>query len=291
MTTTKKKESPSRLATAFLNGMCVGRPLIIPFVTAGFPDKRSTPSVVEAMGLAGADVVEIGIPFSDPLADGPTIQRSSEVALESGMTVAGVLEIVESVRKGDAARDLPIVLMGYFNPLLAYGLERFLDDAKAAGVDGLILPDVPPEEGRDYRAACVERGLSATFLVAPNAPDERIRLVDQFSTHFSYCVTVTGVTGARSDVQGRTLEFLRRVRSLALKPFVVGFGIKEAAHVLELGPHADGVVVGSALIDALSQGGEPAAAAAELIAPLRAAAEKVATEGETKGTDDVQDET
>lgn len=291
MTTTQKKRSPSRLATAFLESMCVGRPLIIPFVTAGFPDRRSTPSVVEAMGLAGADVVEIGIPFSDPLADGPTIQRSSEVALEGGMTVAGVLEIVESIRQGDSARDLPIVLMGYFNPLLAYGLERFLDDAKAAGVDGLILPDVPPEEGRDYRAACVERDLSATFLVAPNAPDERIRLVDQFSTHFSYCVTVTGVTGARSDVQERTVEFLRRVRSLALKPFVVGFGIKEAAHVIELGPYADGVVVGSALIDALSQGGEPAVEAAELIAPLRAAAERVATERETKGTDDVHDET
>jgi tryptophan synthase alpha chain len=290
MSSTGKKDSPSRLATAFLNGICVGRPLIIPFVTAGFPERTSTRSVVEAVCSAGADVVEIGIPFSDPLADGPTIQRSSEVALKGGMTVAGVLEIVDSIRSRAAARDLPVVLMGYFNPLLAYGLERFLDDAKAAGVDGLILPDVPPEEGRDYRAACVERDLAATFLVAPNAPDERIRLVDQFSTHFSYCVTVTGVTGARGEVQGRTLEFLRRVRSLALKPFVVGFGIKEAAHVLELGPHADGVVVGSALIDALSKGGDPGDAAVELIAPLREAAERVASERETKGTDDVCDE-
>jgi len=280
MTMKQKKDAPSRLATAFLNGMCVGRPLVIPFVTAGFPDKWSTPDVVEAMCVAGADMVEIGIPFSDPLADGPTIQHASEVALEGGMTVAGVLEIVESVRMRDAARDLPIVLMGYFNPLLAYGLESFLDDAKAAGVDGLIIPDVPPEEGREYRAACVERDLSATFLVAPNAPDERIRIVDQFSTHFSYCVTVTGVTGARSEVHVRTLEFLRRMRSLALKPFVVGFGIKEAAHVLELGPHADGVVVGSALIDALSQGKEPATVAAELIAPLRAAAERIASSRE-----------
>ncbi len=280
MTMKQKKDAPSRLATAFLNGMCVGRPLVIPFVTAGFPDKWSTPDVVEAMCVAGADMVEIGIPFSDPLADGPTIQHASEVALEGGMTVAGVLEIVESVRMRDDTRDLPIVLMGYFNPLLAYGLESFLDDAKAAGVDGLIIPDVPPEEGREYRAACVERDLSATFLVAPNAPDERIRIVDQFSTHFSYCVTVTGVTGARNEVQVRTLEFLRRMRSLALKPFVVGFGIKEAAHVLELGPHADGVVVGSALIDALSQGKEPATVAAELIAPLRAAAERIASSRE-----------
>jgi len=288
--TTKKKESPSRLATAFLNGICAGRPLIIPFVTAGFPDRESTPEVVEAMGVAGADVVEIGIPFSDPLADGPTIQRSSEVALEGGMTVPGVLEIVESIRRNEANCDLPIVLMGYFNPLLAYGLERFLDDAKAIGVDGLIVPDVPPEEGREYRAACVERDLSATFLVAPNAPDERIRLVDQFSTHFSYCVTVTGVTGARSEVQGRTVEFLRRVRSLALKPFVVGFGIKEAAHVLELGRHADGVVVGSALIDVLSRAEDPATAAAGLIAPLRAAAEMIAEDRETGGVGDVHHE-
>jgi len=119
MTMKQKKDAPSRLATAFLNGMCVGRPLVIPFVTAGFPDKWSTPDVVEAMCVAGADMVEIGIPFSDPLADGPTIQHASEVALEGGMTVAGVLEIVESVRMRDAARDLPIVLMGYFNPLLA----------------------------------------------------------------------------------------------------------------------------------------------------------------------------
>jgi len=272
------------LATAFLNGICAGRPLIIPFVTAGFPDQQSTPSVVEAMGNAGADLVEIGIPFSDPLADGPTIQRSSEVALKGGMSVAGVLEIVESARQLDGCRDLPIILMGYLNPLLAYGLERFLDDAKAAGVDGLIVPDVPPEEGGEYRAACVERRLSATFLVAPNAPDGRIRLVDQFSTHFSYCVSVTGVTGARSQVQERSLEFLRRVRALALKPFVVGFGIKEPAHVLELGPHADGVVVGSALIDALSQGGEPATKAAELIAPLRAAAEMVASASKCEAT-------
>jgi len=249
---------------------------VIPFVTAGYPDRQSTPAVVAALAESGADVVEIGIPFSDPLADGPTIQKSSEHALAAGMSVTGVLEIVESVRRASAAAQLPLVLMGYINPLLAYGLERFLDDAKAAGVDGLIVPDVPPEEGSEYRQACVERGLSATFLVAPNAPDERIRLVDQFSTHFSYCVTVTGVTGARNEVQERTVGFLRRVRGLALKPFVVGFGIKEAAHVRELGGEADGVVVGSALIDALSRGGDPAAAAAELIGPLRAAAEEVA---------------
>jgi tryptophan synthase alpha chain len=276
MTTQPKRESPSRLGAAFLNGICEGRPLIIPFVTGGYPDRQATPAIVAAMAEAGADLVEIGIPFSDPLADGPTIQRSSEIALEGGMSVPGVLEIVETVRQSADGADLPVVLMGYINPLLAYGLERFLDDARAVGVDGLIVPDVPPEEGADYRAACVERGLSATFLVAPNAPDERIRLVDQFSTHFSYCVTVTGVTGARTEVQDRTVGFLGRVRTLALKPFVVGFGIKEPAHVLELGPHADGVVVGSALIDVLSSDGDPGESAARLIAPLRAAADEVA---------------
>ncbi len=264
-----------RIEAAFAAGRAAARPLVIPFITAGFPAADATGPIVMAMAAAGADIVEIGMPFSDPLADGPTIQRSSEVALRNGTTVAGTLGVVGDLR----ARGLstPVVLMGYLNPLLAYGLERFLADAVAAGVDGLIVPDLPPDEAADYLEGCRQHGLSATFLVAPNAPDDRVVKVDEASTHFNYCVTVTGVTGARSDVEERTIEFLQRVRRLATKPFVVGFGIKRGTHVTALGPHADGIVVGSAVIDAIeAEGDDPAGAAARVLAPLCAAADELA---------------
>lgn len=265
----------SRIQEALAAGAAARRPLLIPFVTAGFPDLGATVPVVRAMAAAGADMVEIGIPFSDPLADGPTIQRASETALAAGMTLQGVLEIVRELRAGADAVRVPILLMGYCNPILRFGLEPFAAAAAAAGVDGLIVPDLPPEEADEYRRACEESGLSAVFLVAPNAPDERIRLVDRCSTDFSYCVTVTGVTGARGQIEERTVRFLERVASLADKPFVVGFGIKEAEHVRRLGPHAAGVVVGSALLDAIEAADDPATAAAELVRRLRAAADEI----------------
>jgi tryptophan synthase alpha subunit len=238
-----------RIGDAFARGRESGRPLVVPFITAGFPNISATVPVVRALCESGADMVEIGMPFSDPLADGPTIQRSSEVALRNGMTVAGTLAAVRELRHGGL--QVPVVLMGYCNPLYAYGMQRFLEDAADVGVDGLIIADMPPEEAEELLASCERVGISVTFLVAPNAPDERIRTVDASSTHFSYCVTVTGVTGARSELEGRTLDFLGRVRKLAKKPFVVGFGIKRPQHVTALGAHADGVVVGSALIDAI----------------------------------------
>lgn len=252
------------------------RPLVIPFVTAGFPELHSTLGIVTAIAEAGADMIELGVPFSDPLADGPTIQRSSERALANGVTVAWVFDTVAKLRAQPATAQVPLILMGYCNPMFHYGLERFLDDAFSAGVDGLIVPDLPPEEAREYRQGCAQRGIAAVFLVAPNAPDERIVTVDRASTHFSYCVTITGVTGARADIQARTVAFLQRVRALAKKPFVVGFGVRGAEHVLALGPYADGVVVGSALIEILAQAADPAAAAAAKVAQLRAAADQVA---------------
>ena len=182
----------SRLQTVFDAGRAAGRPLIVPFVTAGFPHLDSTADLVEAMVAAGADIVEIGMPFSDPLADGPTIQRASERALANGVNLHRVLEIVGELRARQASADVPLILMGYCNPVLRYGLERFLSDARAAGVDGLIIPDLPPEEAAEYRAGCERTGLAAVFLVAPNAPDERIQRVDAASTHFSYCVSITG---------------------------------------------------------------------------------------------------
>ena len=268
---------PDRIATAFAAGREAARPLVVPFITAGYPTATATVPVVNALYAAGADMIEIGMPFSDPLADGPTIQRASEMALRNGMTVRKTLDAVRLART--AGTDAPLILMGYCNPLYAYGMETFLGDAAQAGVDGLIIADMPPDEADDFLQGCASAGLSATFLVAPNAPDDRIRRVDAASTHFSYCVTVTGVTGARSDVEDRTVEFLQRMRALASKPFVVGFGIKKPEHVAALGPHADGVVVGSALIDAIDAAGgaeaaddDTASAAAALVAPLCAAA-------------------
>ena len=272
-----------RIAAAFEAGRAAGRPLVIPFVTAGYPTATATVPMIHAMAEAGADMIEIGMPFSDPLADGPTIQRSSEGALRNGMNVRKTLALVREIRHGDsAARRTPLILMGYSNPLYAYGQEAFLADAADAGVDGLIIADLPPEEADELLAGCREQRLSVTFLVAPNAPDDRVRLVDDTSTHFSYCVTVTGVTGARADVQARTVEFLRRMRRLAEKPFVTGFGIKRPEHVAALGRHTDGVVVGSALIDAIESAGksiddeEAASAAAAIVAPLCQAAAELA---------------
>jgi tryptophan synthase alpha chain len=248
------------------------RPLIVPFVTAGYPEFGSTAGLVRAMAAAGADMIEIGMPFSDPLADGPTIQAASEIALAKGMTIAGVLDIVRGLRGGSGLDQVPVLLMGYCNPLFRYGLERFARDAAAAGVDGLIVPDLPPEESGEYSEACAAAGLSTVFLMAPNTPDERVRVVDAASTHFSYCVSVTGVTGARGGLGEGTVQFLERVAGIAEKPFVVGFGVKSAEQVRVLGPHAAGVVVGSALIDAMKQNSDPIAAVTDLVSELCAAA-------------------
>ena len=257
------------------------RPLVVPFVTAGYPEFDSTAGLVRAMAAAGADMIEIGMPFSDPLADGPTIQAASQIALANGMTVAGVLDIVRDLRTGPGLAQVPLLLMGYCNPLFRYGLERFARDAAEAGVDGIIVPDLPPEESVEYRAACDEAGLSTVFLMAPNTPDDRVRAVDAASTHFSYCVSVTGVTGARSSVDASTVQFLERVGRLAKKPFVVGFGVKSAEQIRVLGPHAAGVVVGSALIDAMAQA-DPIIAVTGLVSELREAAAEIERE-ETDG--------
>jgi len=270
-----------RITAAFAAGREAGRPLVVPFITAGYPTVSATVPIVTALAGAGADMIEIGMPFSDPLADGPTIQRSSEIALRNGTTVRKTLASVGEIRASGTAT--PLILMGYCNPLYAYGMDSFLNDAVQAGVNGLIIADMPPDEANEFLAGCRSAGMSATFLVAPNAPDDRIRKVDAASTHFSYCVTVTGVTGARSDVARRTVEFLQRVRRLATKPFVVGFGIKKPGHVTALGPYADGVVMGSAIIDAIESAGgvdasddDAASAAAAFVAPLCEAARRLA---------------
>jgi tryptophan synthase alpha chain len=200
------------------------------------------------LAAAGAAMVEIGIPFSDPLADGPTIQESSGIALKNGVTIDGIFRSVKEIR---ASTEIPVILMGYINPILKYGTERFLAAARDSGVDGLIVPDMPPEESEDLRTSSSQNGISNIFLIAPTSSDDRIRTLDGLSTDFTYCVSVTGVTGARSSFGEHFDEFLQRVKHNTSKPFVVGFGIKRKEQVRRIAHTADGAVVGSALLNAM----------------------------------------
>jgi tryptophan synthase alpha chain len=216
------------------------------FITAGFPHPDATVDIVRTIEENGADFIELGIPFSDPLADGPTIQRSSEIALRNGITVRKTLEIVASIR---ATSDIPVVLMGYLNPLLAFGLEAYIGAAVTAGADGIIIPDLPLEESSVYRSEAARHGLSAIFLAAPTTGDERLRALDEASTGFLYCVSITGITGQRNGLPAGVTDFLHRVRlNVSKNPVLVGFGISGKSDIRLLSNHCDGVIVGSALI-------------------------------------------
>lgn len=227
-----------------------GGKALIPYVTPEFPFKGMTGRLLHSLETAGADLVEVGIPFSDPLADGETIQHSSEVALRNGVTIEVILDVVQQFRR---TSQLPVLLMGYINPIVRFGYDRFFESCRSAGVDGLIVPDLPPEESAGLTAASRRFGISNVFLIAPTTADARIREIDERSTDFSYCVSITGVTGARTHLgSDAALDgFLGRVRKNTKKPFVVGFGISRAEHVQRVWKHADGAVVGSSLINVL----------------------------------------
>ncbi|MBI3873302.1 MAG: tryptophan synthase subunit alpha [candidate division Zixibacteria bacterium] len=243
------------------------RPPIIPFLTAGFP----SPSVFREAALAafesGAGALEIGMPFSDPLADGPAIQHSSHEALRRGITLAKVLEMTARLRQ---SLPIPIFLMGYLNPMMRMTLDTFAKRAFAAGADGTIVPDCPLDEAGEWIGISRRRHLANVFLIAPTTPDERISRIDRLSTLFSYCVAVTGVTGVRAQVAADTQSYLRRVRRQTRKPFVVGFGISSPDHVRALLPYADGFAVGSALVPLLGRrpSERPAMAVGRMVAAL-----------------------
>ena len=222
------------------------RKLLVPFFTAGYPNLSKSLQYVRAAANAGADIVEIGIPFSDPVADGPAIQYSSQVALKKGTTLAAILGSVRKLRK---SIDIPLVLMGYYNPLLSFDLKRFFNQAAKAGVDGLIVPDLPVEEATQFSALAKHYKISLIFLVAPTSDDNRIKMIDRLSDDLVYAVTVTGVTGSRSGVAKETEAYLKDLRSKLSKPFVAGFGVSSAQSARRLANSADGVVIGSALID------------------------------------------
>jgi len=239
---------------------------LVAYLTAGDPSLAATEQFVLALAEAGADVIELGVPFSDPVADGPVIQRASERALRGGATLAGVLALVKSLR---AKTEVPLVLFSYFNPVLQMGLEKFGDAAKTAGADGVLITDLTPEEAVDYRAAMSSRGLDTIFLAAPTSTDERLALIAKSTSGFLYVISRTGVTGAKDQLADELPALARRVRRFTELPIAIGFGISLPGHVSLLGGLADAAVVGSAFVEEIERAASVDAAAAALAARVK----------------------
>jgi tryptophan synthase alpha chain len=244
-------DRPDRLAAMFERTRAEGRPAVIPFVPAGWPEADATPEIVQAAIAGGADALELGLPFSDPLADGPANQQAYYEALQQGVTPVTVLENVRELRA--AGVEIPLIIMGYVNPMLAYGAERWVRDAVEAGVDGLIVVDLPPGEARELEEPARAAGLQMIYLVAPTSTAERLALVAEHASGFVYCVSLTGTTGARAELSKELPEFIARVRAHTKLPLAVGFGISERRHVEEVGALADAAVIGSAFVRTISE--------------------------------------
>ena len=228
-----------------------GRAAFVTFVTAGDPDYATSLAILKAAPAAGADVVELGMPFTDPMADGPAVQASSLRALTAGQTMQKTLDLVRAFRAGDDAT--PIVLMGYYNPIYIYGVARFLADAKAAGVDGLIVVDLPPEEDDELCLPALDAGLNFIRLATPTTDDKRLPAVLAHTSGFVYYVSITGITGMATPDAGRVGQAVARIKRHTDLPVAVGFGVKTAAHARAIAQGADGVVVGSALVEAVRE--------------------------------------
>ena len=238
---------------------------VVAYITAGDPSLDATLKFVIALAQAGADVIELGVPFSDPLADGPVIQRASERALRAGTTLAGVLELVGRIRRSNsAASEIPIVLFGYYNPMFQMGIEKFAATASAAGADGVLATDLTPEESTDYRRILAAHNLDTVFLAAPTSTDDRIEKISAATSGFLYLISRTGVTGAKDSLPDDLPSLIRRVRSHANLPLAVGFGISLPGHVSVLGGLADAAVVGSALVSEIEKAESVDAAAKAL---------------------------
>ena len=237
-----------RIQSVFAEAKAAGQSVFMPYHAMGYPDRATTLEVIKTLSANGAGLFEIGIPHSDPLADGPMIQTATYTALTQGTTVTDCLAMCRELRA--AGVEQPFCAMTYYNPLFAYGVQRFVDDAVAAGIDGLIVPDLPPEEGEELEAACRAAGLATIYLLAPTSTDERIRLVAGHSTGFIYLVSVTGITGARTELPPDLHVFVNRVRRCTDLPLAVGFGIGTGRQAAAVAAIADGVIVGSALVKA-----------------------------------------
>lgn len=242
------------LAEAFARARAARRCALITYLTAGYPDLGQSPALFAALQAGGADVIEMGVPFSDPVADGSTIQGASQVALEAGMTPRRCLDLLSRIRAQGVR--LPVVLMGYYNPILSYGLERYVADCAQVGADGLIVPDLPPEEAQPLRDACLARGLALIFLAAPTTAEARLAEIARATQGFLYVVSRLGTTGASLALDEELVERLALARHLAHTPVAVGFGISRPEEAQALAPHADGVIVGSAVVRRAAQGPE-----------------------------------
>ena len=225
---------------------------LVTYITAGDPDLERTGGILRALDRAGADVLEVGVPFSDPLADGPVIQRATERALAAGTTLSGVLDLLHSIRKDIAA---PIVIFSYANPVLRLGAEVFADRARDAGVDGVLILDLPIEEAGEFRAMLCARGIDTILLLSPTTTDERLRRAAALGSGFLYAISRLGVTGARDVLAAGAQEMVERIRKVSDLPIALGFGISKPDHVREVGQWADAAVVGSALVDVIAREG------------------------------------
>ena len=240
----------TRIDTCFAALKSEGRPALVTFITAGDPDYETSLKIMQALPGAGADVIELGMPFSDPMADGPSIQLAGQRALKGGQTMVKTLEMVRAFRKGDATT--PIVLMGYYNPVYIYGNERFLADAREAGVDGLIIVDLPPEEDEELCIPAVKAGLNFIRLAAPTTDDNRLPRVLQNTSGFVYYVSITGITGSATPEPDKVAAMVARIKAKTDLPVAVGFGVKTAEQARAIGSAGDGVVVGSAIVSAIA---------------------------------------
>ena len=242
----------SRLQGAFARLREEKRPGLVTYVTAGDPDLDRTAGVLKALDRGGADVLEVGVPFSDPLADGPVIQRATERALASGTTLSGVLDLVGSIRADIRA---PIVIFSYANPILRLGSERFADRAREAGIDGVLVLDLPIEEADDFRGMLAARGIDTILLLSPTTSDDRLRKAAALGSGFLYAISRLGVTGARDALADGARDMVARIRAVSDLPVALGFGISKPDHVREVGRWADAAVVGSALVDVIAREG------------------------------------
>lgn len=238
----------ARIKAAFDGNKGPTSAAFMPYHAMGYPDRATSIDVVSALAESGADIFEIGIPFSDPLADGPTIQAATYEALTKGTTVAGTLAMCKELRASGV--EQPFCAMTYYNPLMAYGIQRFVDDGVDSGLDGLIVPDLPPEEADELEEACRAAGLATIYFLAPTSTEERIRTVAARATGFIYLVSVTGITGARTELPSDLKAFVQRVRAHTDLPLAIGFGIGDGEQAAAIAAIADGVIVGSVLVKA-----------------------------------------
>jgi tryptophan synthase alpha chain len=235
----------SRIQETFSRLKTEGKRALVPFITAGYPDLQTTRALLPELARAGAGLVELGVPFSDPVADGVVIQRASERALKNRVSVADVLSVVAEARR---ETDVPVVLFSYYNPLMQFGVERLGEEAARAGVDGVLVTDLVPEESEQLNSSLARHGLSQIFLVAPTSTDTRLRMVAERASGFIYAVSRAGVTGARTELSVEAERLVARVRGVSSLPVAVGFGITSATQVAEVWRYADAAVVGSAIV-------------------------------------------